>query len=224
VTRSPPDDAARSARQQGRRRQAATPESRQADTGRDHLLARAVSYFASNGIADTSLRHLAEQIGTSHRMLLYHFGSREGLLAAVVGQVESEQRAHLMALLAETVEDGADLVSQGLRFWHSVTDAALIYGPLFFELSSHAMQGLPHAARLRPGLVESWLDPLAAGWLLLGLSPDDARRQARLDLAVARGLLHDLLLTGDRAGVDAAMHRYLQQATATVTGPSGFHH
>jgi AcrR family transcriptional regulator len=193
-------DAARSERQ----------ESRQADTARNSLLARAVGYFASNGIADISLRALAEQIGTSHRMLLYHFGSREGLLAAVVDQVESEQRAHLTALLAETVEDGADLVSQGLRFWHSVTDAALIYGPLFFELSSHAMQGLPHAATLRPGLVETWLEPLAASWVLLGLTPDDARRQARLDLAVARGLLHDLLLTGDRAGVDAAMHRYLQ--------------
>jgi AcrR family transcriptional regulator len=210
VTPSLPDDAARSARQQGRRRQPAKQEARQADTGRDSLLARAVSYFASNGIADTSLRQLAEQIGTSHRMLLYHFGSREGLLAAVVGQVESEQRAHLMALLAETVEDGADLVGQGLRFWHSVTDAALIYGPLFFELSSHAMQGLPHATTLRPGLVESWLDPLAASWVLLGLSADGARRQARLDLAVARGLLHDLLLTGDRTGVDAAMHRYLE--------------
>lgn len=198
------------ARPQGPQREATKQESGQADTGRDSLLARTVGYFASNGIADTSLRQLAEQIGTSHRMLHYHFGSREGLLAAVVGQVESEQRAHLMALVAETVEDGADLVSQGLRFWHSVTDAALIYGPLFFELSSHAMQGLPHAATLRPGLVECWLEPLAAGWVMLGLSPDDARRQARLDLAVARGLLHDLLLTGDRVGVDAAMHRYLE--------------
>ena len=56
-------------------------------TGRDQLLTRTVEYFATHGVADTSLRRLAEEIGTSHRMLLYHFGSREGLLSAVVDRV-----------------------------------------------------------------------------------------------------------------------------------------
>jgi AcrR family transcriptional regulator len=181
-----------------------------AATGHDQLLERTVEYFASHGVADTSLRRLAEAIGTSHRMLLYHFGSREGLLAAVVDRVESAQRAHLAALLAEVGDTGADPVAQGLRFWRAVTDAALIYGPLFFELSSHAMLELPHAAALRPNLVESWLGPIAEGWTMLGYPPDAARRQARLDLAVARGLLHDLLITGDRAAVDAAMQRYVE--------------
>jgi AcrR family transcriptional regulator len=179
-------------------------------TGRDQLLVHTVEYFARHGVGDTSLRQLAEEIGTSHRMLLYHFGSREGLLSAVVEHVESEQRAHLATLLAEVGETGADPVAQGLRFWRAVTDAALIYGPLFFELSSHAMLDLPHAAALRPSLVESWLGPIAEGWAMLGYSPDAARQQARLDLAVARGLLHDLLITGDRAAVDAAMERYVE--------------
>ena len=175
-------------------------------TGRDQLLERTVEYFASHGVADTSLRRLAEAIGTSHRMLLYHFGSREGLLTAVVDRVESAQRAHLAALLTEVGDTGADPVAQGLRFWRAVTDAALIYGPLFFELSSHAMLDLPYAA----ALVESWLGPIAEGWTMLGYFPAAARRQARLDLAVARGLLHDLLITGDRAAVDAAMERYVE--------------
>ena len=179
-------------------------------TGRDQLLERTVEYFASHGVADTSLRRLAEAIGTSHRMLLYHFGSREGLLTEVVDRVESAQRAHLAALLAEVGDTGADPVAQGLRFWRAVTDAALIYGPLFFELSSHAMLDLPYAAALRPDLVESWLGPIAEGWTMLGYSPAAAGRQARLDLAVARGLLHDLLITGDRAAVDAAMERYVE--------------
>ena len=185
-------------------------------TGRDELLARAVRYFAAHGIADTSLRRLAEHIGTSHRMLLYHFGSREGLLAAVVEYVEAEQRANLARMLADVGDDGPDLTAQGLRFWRAVTDAALIYGPLFFELSSHAMQGLPHAAGLRRDLVDSWLEPLAAGWVVRGYRTPQARAQARLDLAVARGLLHDLLITGDRAAVDAAMRRYLSHVLPTA--------
>ncbi len=50
---------------------------------RDRLLAAAVDQAMNGGIADLSLRELASAVGTSHRMLLYHFGSREGLLVAV---------------------------------------------------------------------------------------------------------------------------------------------
>ena len=50
---------------------------------RERLLAAAVDQAMRGGIADLSLRELAAAIGTSHRMLLYHFGSREGLLVAV---------------------------------------------------------------------------------------------------------------------------------------------
>jgi AcrR family transcriptional regulator len=183
------------------------------ETGREALLRRVVDYLAAHGIADISLRRLATEIGTSHRMLIYHFGSREGLLAAVVERVEAEQRDVLAEILASSSDEGS-FVERGLRFWQAVTDAALIYGPLFYEVSSHAMQGQPHATALRASLVETWLEPATANWIALGLAPGPARNQARLDLAVARGLLHDLLLTGDRDGVDAAMRRYVQHVFA----------
>ena len=69
-------------------------------SARDDLLRRAVEHFAVHGIGDTSLRSLAAGIDTSHRMLLYHFGSREGLLSAVVDAVESGGRATLAGELA----------------------------------------------------------------------------------------------------------------------------
>jgi AcrR family transcriptional regulator len=191
----------------------------QRSTGRDALLAGAIEHFARNGVGDTSLRALAEAIGTSHRMLIYHFGSREGLLAAVVDAVEQGARA----TLARTVEQAAeepDATVAGLRFWREVTDEALVYGPLFFELSSHAMLGLAHAAELRERLVGAWLDALEAMWRTRGVPAARAREQARLDLAVARGLLHDLLLTGERAEVDAAMRRYAETVVALLTPPS----
>ena len=60
---------------------------------RERLLAAAVAHALSEGIADQSLRELAAALGTSHRMLIYHFGSREGLLVAVAGAVEEMERA-----------------------------------------------------------------------------------------------------------------------------------
>jgi AcrR family transcriptional regulator len=186
-------------------------------TGREALLAGAIGHFAEHGVGDTSLRALAEAIGTSHRMLIYHFGSREGLLAAVVDVVEQGARDTLAAMVEESKTD-ADPTAAGLRFWHLVTDEALIYGPLFFELSSHAMLDLPHAAGLRERLVTTWLDALEAMWCARGVPPLQAREQGRLDLAVSRGLLHDLLLSGEREQVDAAMRRYAEDTVARMVG------
>ncbi|WP_327640664.1 TetR family transcriptional regulator [Kribbella sp. NBC_00482] len=167
---------------------------------RASLLGDAVEHFAKNGIGDASLRSIATSIGTSHRMLIYHFGSREGLLAEVVRTVEQQQRD----LLADLSESQRPIAEQAEEFWRRVTEAALIYGPLFFELSAHAMQDLPHTESLKADLINVWLPPLIELCVRAGLPPTEAPAYARLGLAASRGLLFDLLLTGDRAGVDEA--------------------
>jgi AcrR family transcriptional regulator len=163
------------------------------------LLTDAIEHFARNGIGDASLRAIATAIGTSHRMLIYHFGSREGLLAEVVRTVEQQQRDLLASL-----EDQGTVAEQSAEFWRRVTEAALIYGPLFFELSAHAMQDQPHTEALKADLINVWLPPLTDLCIRAGLPPDQAPAYARLGLAASRGLLFDLLLTGDRKGVDEA--------------------
>jgi len=162
------------------------------------LLADAIEHFAKNGIGDASLRSIATSIGTSHRMLIYHFGSREGLLAEVVRTVEQQQRDLLAAQSDLPTEEQAE------EFWRRVTEAALVYGPLFFELSAHAMQDLPHTEPLKADLINVWLPPLIELCVRAGIPPEQAPAYARLGLAASRGLLFDLLLTGDRAGVDEA--------------------
>jgi AcrR family transcriptional regulator len=167
---------------------------------RETLLTDAVEHFAKNGIGDASLRSIASAIGTSHRMLIYHFGSREGLLAEVVRVVEQQQRDLLASLTAEDLP----LKEQTEQFWRRVSEATLIYGPLFFELSAQAMQDLPHTEALKADLVNVWLPPLIELCVRAGIAPDQAPAYARLGLAASRGLLFDLLLTGDRAEVDEA--------------------
>jgi AcrR family transcriptional regulator len=166
---------------------------------RESLLTDSVEYFAKNGIGDASLRSIATSIGTSHRMLIYHFGSREGLLAEVVRTVEAQQRE-----LLATLDNEVPIEELSERFWRQVTEAALIYGPLFFELSAHAMQDLPHTEALKADLINVWLPPLIDLCIRAGIPADQAPAYARLGLAASRGLLFDLLLTGDQAGVDEA--------------------
>lgn len=180
---------------------------------RTELLDAVIEHAAEHGLADRSLRAIAEAVGTSHRMLIYHFGSRDGLLAAVVAAVEAGQRAVLAELDAGEHDDPRAV---GLHFWSLVTGPAMRYGPLFFELATHAMQGRPHAASMRTDMVEPWLVPLTRLMTRAGDDPQRARIRARLGLATARGLLHDALVTGDLDAANAAMAEF----TDAMLGPA----
>jgi AcrR family transcriptional regulator len=183
---------------------AASPASEPAG-GRDRLLEAAIEYFREHGIGDASLRQIASGVGSSHRMLIYHFGSREGLLEAVVAALERAERDVLQQVLAA---DGRPGRVRAWEFWTHVADVVDFYGPLFFELAARAMREDGEDAPLRGPNVEMWVRALADMWQQTGMPRSQARVHARLNLAVARGLLHDFLLTRDRKAVDQAMAMY----------------
>jgi AcrR family transcriptional regulator len=73
---------------------------------RSLLLDQAIDYVTAHGWRARNLRRLAEALGTSHRMLIYHFGSKDGLLVAIVDEVEARQRAALAELQVEAAAAG----------------------------------------------------------------------------------------------------------------------
>ena len=170
---------------------------------RADLLDRVITYLAGAGVGDRSLRQIAAGAGTSHRMLIYHFGTRDGLLVEVVRAMEERQRAALASLRSRTPREMA------LEFWRRLADPALApYERLFFELYGAALGGQESVAPLLKGdgsggdIVTSWLadESMFAGLPL---------PQARMALAFSRGALLDLLATGDREGVDAAVRAFV---------------
>ncbi|HEX6533893.1 MAG TPA: TetR/AcrR family transcriptional regulator [Gemmatimonadaceae bacterium] len=176
-------------------------------TPRDQLLAAAVDYAAREGIAGASLRQVAAALGTSHRMLIYHFGSKAGLLAAVVGEVERRQREALAEL---RVDPGMTPEEIARRMWRRFTDPELLpLERLFFELYARALQGREDTGDFLRTVMEPWLEQLTELHRAWGAPRATARAQARLGIAVVRGLLLDLLATGDRRGVDAAMTLFI---------------
>ena len=178
---------------------------------RDRLLAAAVDHVLAHGLSDLSLRELAAAIGTSHRMLLYHFGSKEGLIVAIIQTVEQQQRDAFLA-----IDPDATSADAAREMWRRFTEPRL--GPherLFFEIYGQALQGRPGAVDMLDGVIEDWVEPATAYARARGTDPDVARADARLSVAVIRGLLLDWLATNDREGVDAALERYLQLSAST---------
>ncbi|WIM92469.1 TetR/AcrR family transcriptional regulator [Actinoplanes oblitus] len=184
---------------------------------RAELLARILEFAARDGLADRSLREIAAGAGTSHRMLLFHFGSREGLLTAVVGAMEERQRATMVAL-AESAATPAELMTD---VWRAVSSPEVRpFVRLFFEVFALTARG---AAPGPAGLTASWLDDAEEAARRLGIAPD--RAALRLGVAVSRGLLIDLLAGEDPAEVDAAHDLFVHLAgigqPATVPSAGG---
>jgi AcrR family transcriptional regulator len=153
-------------------------------------LSRAADYVLEHGLAGLTLRPLARAIGTSPRMLLYDFGSKEQLLQELLAEIRSREAA-LLATDASTLADvwrwiGAPEREPFLR--------------LFFEVYVQALDTDDAAP-----LVRDWLDHLRATWGV-------GQTEATLLIAVVRGLLLDRLATGDHERTDAALERFAELA------------
>lgn len=179
---------------------------------REQLLEKVIAHVAASGLADQSLRELAAGAGTSHRMLLYHFGSREGLVAAIAANIETQQREALMALAIEA-SGPADLQR---RLWRQVSAPEIApFVRLFFDVLGLALAGAPGTEEFRENLVEPWVREADLAARAVGVTP--SRDELRLGVAVTRGLLIDALATGDIAGASRAHERFVALWEASRT-------
>lgn len=165
---------------------------------RQQLLNALVEEFADGGIGDRSLRDVAAAVGTSHRMLLHHFASRDDMLLAIVEEVERRQ----MTMLSDLPAEPADAIA---AMWSNLCRPELRpFERLFFECYARGAQGEQPFVRMVPGAVDAWLaeaDRATSGTANPALT--------RLGLATIRGLLLDLVATNDDDGVSSAAQAFV---------------
>lgn len=183
---------------------------------RDELLGRVISYYGQHGVRDTSLRTLAASIGTSQRMLHYHFGSREELLVAVIRTVVDADTALVSDLFAKHT----DPYEAGREHWKVVSENARVFGALFFELSTHAMYGLDHAELLTATLVRNSEEAFESAFFSL-TDRLTARDLSRLTVAVGRGLLFQALVDDDFDASDRAIERFIRMVATDLGAEHG---
>ncbi|MFE3501818.1 TetR/AcrR family transcriptional regulator [Kitasatospora sp. NPDC059160] len=178
------------------------PAPRRPSVRREDLLAATVRYVAEHNVSDLSLRPLAAGIGTSPRVLLYLFGSKEELVRAVLAVGRAEQ----LALLERSEEEGGSARETLERLWAWLADpgrrGAL---RLFFEGYVRAFGQVEPWRDFGTASLAEWLPPLARVL-------DGTRANPTVVLAVLRGLLLDLLAGGgeaDAARVQAAWRDFL---------------
>jgi AcrR family transcriptional regulator len=174
---------------------------------RDELLERAYQYVLEHGLADMSLRPLAAAIGSSPRVLLFLFGSKDGLVRAILNRARSEELAFL-ASAGQPPADLPGLVQATWRWLAGEQHRRLL--TLWVEAYGRSLADPagPWSDFARQ-TVADWLALLAAARPAAEQPPAGAAADVTLALAVLRGALLDLLATGDTARVSAAITRYL---------------
>ncbi len=166
------------------------------DARRAELLDRAVEYVCNHGLADLSLRPLAKVIGSSPRVLLYYFGSKEALVVEIVRRGRARQRAMMAELKLGKLEP-RDVARALWREWSKPQWEPLTR--LSFEVYTLALNDPGRFPGFADGSINEWLDALRGC----------TKTQATMLIAGFRGFLLDLLATHDRARINRAVERWL---------------
>jgi AcrR family transcriptional regulator len=173
------------------------------------LLEAAYRYVLAHGLADFSLRPLAAAIGSSPRVLLFLFGSKDGLIRALLARARADELAGLDTLRAGLSD--TSLADSGREVWAWLTE------PTHRALLTLWLEGYARSLKGEQGPWQGFAQDTVADWLELfaARQPDERRTSAdgaaerTLLLAVLRGALMDVLATGDVGRATRAVERHL---------------
>jgi AcrR family transcriptional regulator len=187
---------------------------------RGDLLERIVDYVTANGLADLSLRPLAEAVATSPRVLLYYFRSKEELIAEVLGRARLRQRELFASSLPRNPQSYAETIRAAWALMSAPQNEPVFR--LFFEVYGLALQDRTRFAAFLHAAVDDWLAYLEAPALRDGYAEADARAIATVMLAGFRGFLLDLCATRERDRLAAAVELWIVTLDA-IPPPEGLH-
>ena len=175
---------------------------------KDELLDSAIHFVIEHGVANLSLRPLAAAIGTSARLLIFHFGTKDRLLAEILSEVQKRFQAVVAGLPDDDGSGGRTPMS---RFWDHMTRPANL--PLLRVLYAAHFIALENQSKFGPYLADTsrnWID------LIESRLPAPLRNKAIATLcaAVFDGLVIELLGSGDVRRTTQAMDAFIELLVA----------
>jgi AcrR family transcriptional regulator len=176
------------------------------------LLDAIVDHLTAHGVAEVSLRPLARAVGSSPRVLLYYFGSKEKLMVKALARLRERQRETYSRMKAAEFSTPSEACRAIWRHMSAPEFEPLFR--LFFEAYSMALRHPRQFKEFLRTAVEDWLDFLSAPLLRKGYAPRDARAHATIVLAGFRGFMLDYCASRDRARLDRALDLWLQALDA----------
>jgi len=187
------------------------PTTKPAPSAREQeLLERAYAYSLTHGLGDLSLRPLAAAIGSSPRVLLFLFGSKDGLIRALLARTRSDELELLRQIHNRyDAPPGLEVVGRELWKWLAATERRPLM-TLWVEAYGRSLVAPdgPWADYAR-STVDDWLELLATAQPAAERGTVRGRARRTGVLAMLRGALLDLLATGDVERTTKAVDAFL---------------
>lgn len=171
------------------------------------LLDEIADYLARNGVAELSLRPLAKAVGSSPRVLLYYFGSKEELVVKALGRLRERQRVTYERMKSLPYQSTGEVCRAIWRHMSAPENVRLL--GMSLEIFAMALRQPERFAEYLRASVEDWLGFLSAPLLRKGYSEAEARAHATVVVAGFRGFLLDYCASRDRARLDRAVELWL---------------
>ena len=172
---------------------------------RTELLHAVMDCMSREGLADLSIRRIARQIGVSAPTLLHHFSSKEQLLTEALTAL---QRAEIETLTQAFAGQG---IAEGLAsLWQiHVTHGSRDQLRASSEFQAIALRDPGRFPSYHQNVTRPWVEVLHKSLASSGCPDDQRIAMATLLAGAYRGLLTDLLATGEirrvSQGFDALM-------------------
>ena len=157
---------------------------------KEELLERCLAAVIEVGALNSSINAIAKRIGTSGRMLVYHFGSKQELDQQLISLLETRLREQLWSFQGVSLEDADCLAEPLLEMWRHLTSPEM-HGllKLTMELNQRAIQGDSETQHFLEQESQKWIDSLS------NLTHDKATALSLFHLF--QGAILDFLTTGN---------------------------
>lgn len=127
---------------------------------RNRLVAAMADHVLEHGLNTASLRPLAAAAQTSDRMLIYHFGSKEGVVGAILEKLAADMASGLdTALPPARFAEESELVARVIPLLRSAPYSA--YMRVWFDIVAASAQGSALHRASGCAIVERFLDWVA---------------------------------------------------------------
>jgi AcrR family transcriptional regulator len=182
------------------------------------LLDAVVHYFAKHGLADASLRPIAAEVGVSVNALVHHFGTKEELVVAALRRaIEMQVEVQDRWLKREPYISEAERLRKWWK-WLVTSDENLALVRLGIEAAALDATALGIPGPVRAEQISVWRLTIKQNLVAEGLPDELAEIEASLAKAMFTGLVIDLLATGDKRRLTAALDLGLERLEKLIAG------
>lgn len=184
---------------------------------RERVLEAGLEVLKADGYAGLTTAKVAARSGQNKALIAYHFGSKQGLVAAVGEEVSSSITEEVLGSLGDDAADVESLIRGLLDGLWRVMDRDARLARLYFDLAAVSVVE-PAVSAVMRDMKDSWRTVLTRLLSEVGDGPDEATAETAAVYLIAslEGLMLERLDRGETAALDGALEMFVRAATGAV--------